>query len=66
MSSVNEKIRTLKNKITCISVNPTFSEHEAKSSMFSLKEDFVIVRIDNAANNVAFICKHFYGLTITN
>ena len=32
--------------------------------MFSLKEDFVIVPIDKAANNVAFICKHFYALTI--
>ena len=31
--------------------------------MFSLKEDFAIVPIDKAANNVAFICKYFYGLT---
>ena len=32
--------------------------------MFSLKENFVIVPIDKAANNVAFICKHFYALII--
>ena len=32
--------------------------------MFSLKEDFVIVPINKTANNVAFICKHFYALTI--
>ena len=32
--------------------------------MFSLKEDFAILSIDKAANNVAFICKHFYGLPI--
>ena len=32
--------------------------------MFSLKEDFVIAPIDKAANNVAFICKHLYVLTI--
>ena len=32
--------------------------------MFSLKEDFVIVPIDKAANNVAFISKHLYALTI--
>ena len=32
--------------------------------MHSLKEDFVIVPFDKAANNVAFICKHFYVLTI--
>ena len=30
----------------------------------SFKEDFVIAPIDKAANNVAFICKHFYSLTI--
>ena len=32
--------------------------------MFFLKEDFVIVPIGKAANTVAFICKHFYTLTI--
>ena len=62
--SVNEKIRTLENKITCRSVKSTFSEHEVKNTMFCLKEDFVIVPIDKAAKNVAFICKHLYALTI--
>ena len=33
-------------------------------TMFSLKEDFVFVPIEKAANNVAFICKHLYALTI--
>ena len=64
MSSVNEKIRTLKNRITCRSVKSIFSEHEVKNTMFSLKEDFVNVPIDKAANNVAFICKQFYALTL--
>ena len=64
MSSVNQKIHTLKNKITCRSVKSIFSEHEVKNTLFSLKEDFVIVPIDKAANNVAFICKHLYALTI--
>ena len=64
MSSVNEKIRTLKNKITCRSVKSTFSEHEVKNTLFSLKEDFVIVLIVKAANNVTFTCKHSYVLTI--
>ena len=31
--------------------------------MFSLKEEFLIVPVDKAANNVAFICKHLYTLT---
>ena len=64
MSSVNEKNRTLKNKITCRSVKSIFSEHEVKNTMFSLKEDFVIVLIDKVANTGAFICKHFYALII--
>ena len=32
--------------------------------MCSRKEDFVIVPIDKLANNVAFISKYFYALTI--
>ena len=64
MSSLNKKNFILKNKITCRSVKSIFSEHEVKNTLFSLKEDFVIVPIDKAANNVAFICKHFYALTI--
>ena len=34
--------------------------------MFSLKKHFVIIPIDKAAKNMAFICKHFYVLTIIN
>ena len=64
MSLVNETNCTLKNKITCRSVKSIFSEHEVKNTMFSLKEDFVIVPIDKAVNNMAFICKHLYALTI--
>ena len=59
MSSVNEKIHTLKTKITrgplkSISVK----------MMFSLKEDFMIVLLKRQLKMV-FICKHFYALTIT-
>ena len=64
MSSVNEKIRILKNKATCRSVKSIFSKHEVKNTMFSLKEDFVVVPNDKAANNGAVICKHFYALTV--
>ena len=64
MSSVNEKICTLKDKITCRSVKSILSKQEVKNTLFSFKEDFVIVLIDKATNNVAFICKHFYALTI--
>ena len=53
-----KKKHTIKNKITCTSVKSIFSEHEVKNTMLSLKEDFVIVTIDGAANNGVFICKH--------
>ena len=46
-SSVNEKICTLKNNITCGSVESIFSEPEVKNT-----EGFVIVPLDKAANNV--------------
>ena len=61
MPSVNEKIHSLQNKITCRSGK---SWSEVKSTMFSLKDDLVILPTDKAADNVAFICKHFYALTI--
>ena len=46
MSSVGEKVCTLRNKITFRSVKFIFSEHEVKNTMVSLKEDFVLVPID--------------------
>ena len=64
MSTVDEKICTLKRKITRRSGKSIFSEHEVKNTLFSIKEDFVIVPIDKVANYVAFISKHFYALTI--
>ena len=45
----------LKKKITYRLVKSIFSEDEVKNTIFSLKEDFVIVPIDKEANNVAFI-----------
>ena len=64
MPTVDEKICTLKSKITRRSVKSIFSEHEVRNTLFSIKEDFVIVPIDKVANYVAFISKHFYALTI--
>lgn len=45
-------------------VKSIFSDYEVKSTMLSLKEDFVIVPIDKAGNTMAFIGKHLYALTI--
>ena len=57
--SVDEKIHTLKNKITSRSLKPIFIEHEVKNTISSLKKDFVVIPIDMVTNNVAFICTHF-------
>ena len=64
MSSVDDKTHTLVNKIPSTYAKSIFCEDVVKNYMFTLKEDFAIAPIDKAANNVVFICKHFYVLTI--
>ena len=58
---VNEKLHTLKNKTACRLVKSIISELKIKNTMFSIKEDFVIVPTDKTSNNVALICKHLYA-----
>ena len=60
---LRKKNHTLLNEILCRSVKPIFCEHGDKNTMSSLKAEIVIVPIDKAANNMAFICKHLYALT---
>ena len=62
---VSEKI---KNKITLLKISrPPRKVHEilkdrkCLSSLIEFKERFVIVPIDKASGNVAFICKRFYA-----
>ena len=38
-----------------------FDDNEAKAELKRLQNDFVIVPIEKAANNVAFICKQHYA-----
>ena len=64
VSSVTENVCNLKKKIRCRSVKSISSEHEVKSTMFTLKEDFVIIPSDKVANKVAFICKYLCTLTV--
>ena len=62
MSSEDDKINTLKSKV-CRSEKFILSEHEFKDTIFSFEEHFA-VPIDKATNNVIFIFKHCYALTI--
>ena len=38
-----------------------YDDNEAKAELKRLQNDFVIVPIDKAANNIAFICKQHYA-----
>ena len=65
LSLVDNKIELLKNKIRITSVKSAFSDTLVRQNLNSLKNDFVIVPIDKAANNVAFVCKQFYAFVIS-
>ncbi len=57
---VSENIRNLKNRNKPSRTKPVLSNHEVKIYLEQLKSRYVIVPIDKAANNFAFICKRFY------
>ena len=42
-------------------VHPVLENHDARRELSKLQNDFVIVPIDKAANNLAFICKQHYA-----
>ena len=56
-SKIGKKAPLIKSKKS-LSV---FDDNEAKAELKRLQNDFVIVPIDKAANNVAFICKQHYA-----
>ena len=64
-TTVSEKIRnkidSLKISRPARTVHEILKDRECISSLAELKERFVIVPIDKATNNVAFICKRFYA-----
>ena len=61
LSQVDNKITTLNNKIKTKHIKSVFKDQGVKNQLILLKEKFVIVPIDKATNNIAFICKHFYA-----
>ena len=61
LTLVDDKIALLKNKIKTKPVKPIFKDQAVKNQLSQLKESFVIVPIDKATNNIAFICKQFYA-----
>ena len=60
LEKVQEKIDILKNSMKFNTAKPTLSDPEVLEYLKQLHRRFVIVTIDKAANNFAFICKKFY------
>ena len=58
---VDRRINKYAPKIKSKKVKSVFDDSTAKSELKRLQNDFVIVPIDKAANNIAFICKQHYA-----
>ena len=61
---VDRRINKYAPKIKSKKVKSVFDDSIAKSELKRLQNDFVIVPIDKAANNIAFICKQHYMLKL--
>ena len=60
ISNVTQKIAYLRTKTLPSSTKPTLHDPEVIVYLEQLHRRFVIVSIDKAANNFAFICKKYY------
>ena len=60
LNKVDARITFLKNNLKLQSTKPTLCDPEVITYLDNLHKRFVIVPIDKAANNFAFICKKFY------
>ena len=60
LTRVQQKINTLKNRLKPEKTKPTLHDPEVKTYLELLHRRFVVVPIDKAANNFAFVCKRFY------
>ena len=56
ISSLKEKIRSSKQKI--------LSDPDVKDTLRRLRDDFILVPADKAANNVIVVCKKYYIETL--
>ena len=66
LALVDDKINILKDKIKTKNVESLFKDNGVKDNLERLKQCFVIVPIDKATNNIAFVCKHFYAKVLVN
>ena len=61
LDKLDQKITILKHKVKVRHISKTLSDKNANDCLENLKEKYVLVPIDKAANNVAFVCKRFYA-----
>ena len=57
---LNDKINTLKTRIHPKPTTKILSDDVVKNDLDKLQERYVMVPIDKADNNVAFVCKRYY------
>ena len=57
---LNQKIFDLKKSVHVSQVTPVLDDPSVLEDLASLQDKYVIVPIDKAANNFAFICKKYY------
>ena len=60
LEKVKQRIKALKQKQKPHQTKPTLLDPDVEEYLNCLQKKFVIVTIDKAANNFAFICKRFY------
>ena len=60
LKQVDAKIGSLKKKVKYQKVSSVLKRKDVIDCLSEIHTNFVVVPIDKAANNVAFICKRFY------
>ena len=57
---MDDKINHLKSSVKPKAVKPVLKNDVSLSCLEKLQQQFVLVPIDKASNNIVFICKYFY------
>ena len=64
--SVDNKIELLENRLEIIEHHSLFKNITSKKCLEELQHNYIMVPIDKAANNIAFVCKRYYAIIILN
>jgi len=63
---VDNKISLLENRIEVVDHHSVFENFSSKRCLEELQHNYIMVPIDKASNNVAFVCKRYYAIIILN